>query len=36
MTTPSEIRALRTIKTLHTVVWAFFAGSIVEDDRKGR
>ncbi len=29
MTTPSENRALRTIKTLHTVVWAFFAGSIV-------
>jgi uncharacterized membrane protein len=29
MATPSEVRALRGVKVIHTVVWAFFAGSIM-------
>lgn len=29
MANPSEVRSLRTIKLVHTVVWAFFAASIL-------
>jgi len=29
MASRAEIRSLRTIKVIHTIVWAFFAGSIV-------
>ncbi len=29
MAAPSDLRALRAVKALHTVVWAFFAGSIL-------
>ncbi len=29
MTTNPDVRSLRVIKTVHTVVWAFFAGSIL-------
>lgn len=28
MTSPSDTRSLRAVKVIHTVVWAFFAGSI--------
>lgn len=29
MTSPPDVRSLRAIKLIHTVVWAFFAASIV-------
>lgn len=29
MTESSDTRSLRTVKAIHTVVWAFFAGSIL-------